>query len=106
MKVIKLAGPFTDDDLAAFVALLRSIDERNPTGVYAITVTDPEKGLDEAERFVTSLLPPLPERTTALARASYRDDSYSPRLCDNPDCERLYRGPAVYCSLECAVADA
>jgi hypothetical protein len=34
----------------------------------------------------------------------YRDDIFPERLCDF--CSRLYRGPAVYCSRECAVADA
>lgn len=35
---------------------------------------------------------------------AYRDDTYPERPCDH--CGKLYRGPAVYCSLECAVADA
>lgn len=34
----------------------------------------------------------------------YLDDTYPERPCDH--CAKLYRGPAVYCSLECAVADA
>lgn len=34
----------------------------------------------------------------------YRDDTFPERLCDG--CGQLYRGPAVYCSLECAVDDA
>jgi hypothetical protein len=38
------------------------------------------------------------------ARSAYRDDSFAERACDR--CGRRYRGPAVYCSLECAVADA
>ncbi len=38
------------------------------------------------------------------ARAAYRDESYPPRLCDY--CEQRYRGPAVFCSLECALASA
>jgi hypothetical protein len=39
-----------------------------------------------------------------LARAAYRDDTCEERDCDY--CGRPYRGPAVYCSLECAEADA
>lgn len=39
------------------------------------------------------------------SRASlYIDASYEPRACDRCGCS--YRGPAVYCSLECAMADA
>ena len=34
----------------------------------------------------------------------YRDAAYPERACDH--CGKLYRGPAVYCSLRCAVADA
>ncbi len=37
-------------------------------------------------------------------RIAYCDDSKPPRHCDH--CNRLYRGPAVYCCLECAEADA
>ena len=40
----------------------------------------------------------------ARARAAYRDPAYPWRACDG--CGRPYRGPAVYCSLDCAVADA
>jgi len=35
--------------------------------------------------------------------ASYRDDTFEPRKCDY--CGEQYRGPAVYCSLECATDD-
>lgn len=38
------------------------------------------------------------------AAAAYRDASHPARACDH--CRRLYRGPAVYCSLRCALADA
>lgn len=34
----------------------------------------------------------------------YRDDTFPARHCDT--CGRPYRGPAVYCSFICAVADA
>lgn len=45
-------------------------------------------------------------RTDALgrARAAYLDASKPERNCDH--CGSPYRGPAVYCSLECAQADA
>jgi hypothetical protein len=38
------------------------------------------------------------------AVASYRDASFPERACDH--CGQLYQGPAVYCSLSCAVTDA
>jgi hypothetical protein len=34
----------------------------------------------------------------------YRDDAFLERPCDL--CGKLYRGPAVYCSLKCALDDA
>ena len=38
------------------------------------------------------------------ARASYRDDAWIGRSCEH--CGQPYNGPAVYCSLQCAQADA
>ena len=35
---------------------------------------------------------------------SYRNDAYPERACDH--CGQPYRGPAVYCSLACSLADA
>jgi hypothetical protein len=40
----------------------------------------------------------------AVRNASYRDERFSQRPCDR--CGKRYRGPAVYCSSECAAADA
>lgn len=39
------------------------------------------------------------------ARALYHDPRFQPRLCDNPACRKSYTGPAVYCSLACAISD-
>jgi len=36
--------------------------------------------------------------------AAYRDDACDERPCDY--CGKIYRGPAVYCRLACALADA
>jgi hypothetical protein len=36
--------------------------------------------------------------------SGYRDDAFAERPCDH--CSKPYRGPAVYCSLACALADA
>ena len=38
------------------------------------------------------------------AEAAYRDERMPERACER--CGALYRGPAVYCSLACAIADA
>lgn len=48
---------------------------------------------------------PLRRRAISAAEAAYRDNSCSERVCDNPACNTVYRGPAVYCSLECALGD-
>jgi hypothetical protein len=39
-----------------------------------------------------------------MAEAAYRDDKFEPELCHH--CGVSYRGPALYCSLICAIADA
>lgn len=46
----------------------------------------------------------LCDAAKAAVEADYRDDSFPERACDR--CGTLYRGPAVYCSLKCALADA
>jgi hypothetical protein len=40
----------------------------------------------------------------ARAEALYADPNFCARPCDH--CGQWYRGPAVYCSLQCAEADA
>lgn len=36
----------------------------------------------------------------------YHDPSFPPRPCDREGCGKIYTGPTVYCSVECAQADA
>jgi hypothetical protein len=110
-RTIRITGPFTDHDLAEILVTLRRLalsKQRAFAGgdqrTFVVTIIDADGSLDAGERLIRELLPPLPERTTAFARAAYRDDSFPARLCDR--CGTPYRGPAVYCSLECAVADA
>jgi hypothetical protein len=43
-------------------------------------------------------------RIGAILESGYRDLSYPERTCER--CSKLYRGPAVYCCIECAVGDA
>jgi hypothetical protein len=47
---------------------------------------------------------PVPPRHEIEARAGYRNDAFPERECDR--CGKTYRGPAVYCSFGCAIADA
>lgn len=79
--------------------------------------------LEHAQAFRMEILEPLPadqdwqisrewiaawvaerDAPRATAQAAYEDDSFEERACDY--CGRPYQGPAVYCSLECAEADA
>jgi hypothetical protein len=39
------------------------------------------------------------------AEALYRDPRFADRLCEREGCGCIYRGPAVYCSLTCALLD-
>lgn len=104
MRTLRFTGPFTDQEVREFVRLLRAIDDGNPQGVYTMQLNDPDAKIDAAERLLRESLPSLPHRATSFARASYSDDTLPWRKCDG--CARPYRGPAVYCSLECAIADA
>jgi hypothetical protein len=47
---------------------------------------------------------PLIGGVAGSCEGACRDDSYPERTCER--CPVLYRGPAVYCCLECALADA
>jgi hypothetical protein len=58
--------------------------------------------LTGSEAATARVLCDLARRTSPAA--AYRDGSCSERACDC--CGALYRGPAVYCSLTCALADA
>lgn len=40
----------------------------------------------------------------AHARSTYHNPTFDPRRCYH--CGETYTGPAVYCSLDCALADA
>ncbi len=55
---------------------------------------------------MATLLGSAMEEANAKRRAqdAYRDESCPIRLCDR--CRLPYRGPAIYCTLECAIADA
>jgi len=103
-RVIRISGPFTTKELAQFTALLRDIDRTRPKEIFKMSITDEETTLEESETLLRHLLPPLPDRATEFARLSYIDESFPARNCDR--CQRRYQGPAVYCSLECALADA
>lgn len=43
-------------------------------------------------------------RRRETVKLAYRDDAFPERPCDR--CGQPYRGPAVYCSLTCAMLDA
>lgn len=104
IRTIKLSGPFSDHDIAELLTLARRIDDANPTGLFLIDIFDPDGSTNAGEELLRKALPPMPDRATAFARSSYHNDDYPERLCDR--CGKTYRGPAVYCSLECALADA
>ena len=43
-------------------------------------------------------------RNSEFAKQAYQNDHYPCRKCDH--CQKPYRGPALYCSLTCALDDA
>jgi hypothetical protein len=45
----------------------------------------------------------LPDAMTRRAVDYYSNENFDERMCDN--CHKVYRGPAIYCSLICAQTD-
>lgn len=74
------------------VEALRETAERFIAGVEIKSIGDPRGEFDLAQ--------------LRRSAAAYRNDSCPERTCENDRCGRRYRGPAVYCSLICAVDDA
>jgi hypothetical protein len=62
------------------------------------------------EGFLRATCPNLdkPDLAAAIERAerAYNDPTFQPRLCEREGCGVTYTGPAVYCSLACAMQDA
>lgn len=102
-KVI-ITGPLSDTDMAGLLALVRRIDDRNPTAEFRVTVVDLDGTMETAEAILCEGLPFRADRSTEFAKGSFRDNRYAERECDH--CHMPYRGPTVYCSLDCALADA
>jgi hypothetical protein len=81
--------------------------------VFAITLpTVSTLSAADSRSFVRNILDPpepngalrdLAEQYKAAGGDPYRDDTSPERACDC--CGRMYRGPAVYCSLRCVEAD-
>jgi hypothetical protein len=81
--------------------LLQSMVSRHTRGGLAWSRDD----LVQAAGFLLAAVELLDEGRDPDAGANpYRDDSFPERTCDH--CGKPYRGPAVYCSLDCAVSDA
>jgi hypothetical protein len=62
------------------------------------------EGAPPADFYTQAEIERSQRRIGALLESYYRDDTYEERACDC--CSRPYRGPAVYCSLTCALDDA
>ena len=58
-KKIVIVGPFTDDDVEALMAAVRAAEQKNPEGLFTMTVDDTEgyKTLEEAKEFVLKTFP-------------------------------------------------
>jgi hypothetical protein len=69
IRTLTVTGPFTDDEFAEVVALMRNIDMRHPDAVFGIIMDDPAAGrtLDDAERAVVAALPVEPGRVTVVS---------------------------------------
>lgn len=58
--VITLTGPYTEDDICRFSALMREIERRSPTELFTMIVDDGSKGtLEDAERLIRKAFVPV-----------------------------------------------
>jgi hypothetical protein len=78
---------------AGFYEHARALDRRRRRKTMTMTYT-------EFLTFARDLL----EASKAIAPDAYVDNAFPERPCDR--CGKPYRGPALYCSLTCALADA
>lgn len=65
-RAIQMVGPFTDDDVRRFVALLREIDEANPEREYRLNIQDPGGTVEEQAALLRVALPAVEGRTTEV----------------------------------------
>lgn len=70
----------------------------------ALTDIAGDPAMADTELELESIIQKLRPDSALRALAAYIDPTKPPRACDK--CGREYRGPAVYCSLTCAMADA
>jgi hypothetical protein len=65
---LTITGDFNDGELGAFVALVRSIDGRNPERHYAVIIDDPQGKLADMEPAMRNVIvPEVPSRTTTFS---------------------------------------
>lgn len=89
--------------------LLLDVRSKRPLGSW---IAHPLVGLCASveEAFLRALHPnlQLPDLAATRMRAelAYHDPSYPLRRCERDGCGRHFTGPAVYCSLKCAMEDA
>lgn len=131
--VMIMIGPTPEFFLADVSTMVRAWKGRTNTGHDVVAlVAGLQLDLDDpAGAGLKAIPPPVPEWTPVMraimgniwaeaarlsdkegmellawvtARALYRDDNWVEALCDH--CQQPYRGPAVYCCLACAQADA
>lgn len=66
IRTLTVTGPFTNDEFAEVVALIREIDQRHPGHRFGIFMDDPMGGADEALEAVKLALPDAPGRVTVI----------------------------------------
>jgi hypothetical protein len=76
MAEIILHGPFTDQDVEEIMAMMRRIDERNPTATFRTLILNPDATLEEAHRQMKEALPASPERATFIEAIRNRPAGY------------------------------
>jgi hypothetical protein len=96
---------------AEFNVIFSSLDHGIPRGDAVMAFRNSARGAPQRFRLASVFNIFLAEPTPALiarerAAAAYFDPAEAERQCDRDGCGETYHGPAVYCSLACAEADA
>jgi len=92
--------PVDDPKLQAALNEIRDVMERSALGGPAMTEQEQQRAIADNQAWFAARARVAARR----AKMAYFDVRCPERLCDH--CGRPYRGPAVFCCLECAVADA
>jgi hypothetical protein len=96
IQAFVLRGPFTPEDMARFVALLREIDSGHPSKHYELVAVDTNlTGIETAAKLLKQAVPPAPGRETQFSAWPTDPDVWAKALGMVLDSRRMRSDPAT-----------